>query len=476
MAVSNADGALQGFASVVRNFDDRHGRDEELRLKRPVRQTPSTDSTIVGVVSGEFDQIVEVNDRFLKIVGYSREDLLAGRLWWLDLTPPKCFPLDELAQEELLQFGTCAPFEKELIHKSGNRVPVLVVTASLKLSPFRWITFIQELDRGDRFEGVEKKLVEHISDEMVEHISDEIVGSSTTTQRLLSQIEAISRTDATVLILGEPGSGKGLIAGAIHRLSRRRTFPLVVLNCAGIPTEFLEREIFGYEIGAFPGALSQKIGRLEMAHGGTLLLEEVGDVPLDLRAKLLRALHEKLFERLGSTRTIAVDVRLLATTKRNLNQLTGDKLFRRDSFHQLMVFPLFTAPLRDHSEDIPELVWHFTKQYSAKLNRMIDKIQPETMRALTNWPWPGNVKELESFIERAVIYSRGPVLHVPLAELQVGAASASKATLAEVEREYILRVFHESDGVISATATILGIPRTTLNAMMKKLGISRADL
>jgi transcriptional regulator with GAF, ATPase, and Fis domain len=296
-------------------------------------------------------------------------------------------------------------------------------------------------------------------------------------KRVMGQVEVVAPTDATVLILGETGTGKELIARAIHRMSSRRNCPFITLNCAAIPTGLLESELFGYERGAFTGALSQKIGRFELAHRGTLFLDEVGDIPLELQPKLLRALQEKAFERLGGTRTIPIDVRLLAATNRNLTQMMGDKLFRSDLYYRLKVFPIITPPLRDHPEDIPVLARHFIKKYAAKMDRSIDKIPTETMRALVSWPWPGNVRELENFIERSVILSRGPSLRAPLAELRATAAETSGgSTLQEVERDYILRVFRETGGVVSTTAARLGVPRTTLNAMMKKLGISRSDL
>jgi transcriptional regulator with GAF, ATPase, and Fis domain len=296
-------------------------------------------------------------------------------------------------------------------------------------------------------------------------------------KRVMGQVEVVAPTDATVLILGETGTGKELIARAIHRMSPRRNLPFISLNCAAIPTGLLESELFGYERGAFTGALGQKIGRFEMAHRGTLFLDEVGDIPLDLQPKLLRALQEKSFERLGGTRTIPIDVRLVAATNRNLTQMMGDKLFRSDLYYRLKVFPIITPPLRDHTEDIPSLARHFTKKYASKMDRAIDKIPAETMKALVSWSWPGNVRELENFIERSVILSRGPNLRAPLSELRSDEESAgSGSTLEEVERDHILRVFRESGGVVSAAATRLGIPRTTLNAMMKKLGISRGDL
>jgi len=471
MALKDEKGDLQGFARMVRDFSDRHDRDEKLRrsLAR-MRRVPAA-STITSVVSGEFDRIPDANDTFLELVGYSREDLLAGRLVWPDLTPKEFAALDEFAHEEGLRFGACTPFEKELLRKDGTRVPVLVTTAVLKLSPFRWITFVTDLRERDRQEAVEEEPRESTQE------FEEIVGNSAPLKRMMGQVEVVAPTDATVLILGETGTGKELIARAIHRMSPRRNLPFISLNCAAIPTGLLESELFGYERGAFTGALGQKIGRFEMAHRGTLFLDEVGDIPIDLQPKLLRALQEKSFERLGGTRTIPIDVRLVAATNRNLTQMMGDKLFRSDLYYRLKVFPITTPPLREHAEDIPLLARHFTRKYAAKMDRQIDKIPAETMKALVSWSWPGNVRELENFIERSVILSRGPSLRAPVSELRADAPEAgSNATLEDVERDHIVRVFRETGGVVSATANRLGIPRTTLNAMMKKLGISRSDL
>jgi len=473
-ALRDDSGELRGFARVVRDFSERHERDEKLRKARVHRRLPAG-TTIAGIVSGEFDRTPEVNDAFLDLVGYTRDDLLSGRLRWPDLTPPEYRAVDELAHEEGLRFGACTPFEKELIRKDGTRVPVLVATAVLKLSPFRWITFIQDLRERNRDESAENDSAEGDADS--KHDFPEIVGRSPALKRILSQVELVAPTDATVLILGETGTGKELIARAVHQMSPRRERPFVTLNCAAIPTGLLESELFGYERGAFTGALSQKIGRFEMAHRGTLFLDEVGDIPLDLQPKLLRALQEKAFERLGGTKTIPIDVRLVAATNRNLTQMMGDKLFRSDLYYRLKVFPITTLPLRDHPEDIPILARHFTQKYAAKMGKQIDKIPSETMRAMVSWSWPGNVRELENFIERAVILSPGSNLRAPLSEIRAGARELSGSqTLEQVEREHILHVLRESAGVVSAAATRLGIPRTTLNAMMRKLGISRKDL
>ena len=365
----------------------------------------------------------------------------------------------------------------------------------MQLSPYRWISFVQDLRERNQLENIVDEDLE------VQQSFEEMVGNSAALKRILRQVEVVAPTDANVLILGETGTGKELVARAIHRLSPRRHLPFVTLNCAAIPTGLLESELFGYEKGAFTGALSQKVGRFELAHRGTLFLDEVGDIPLDLQPKLLRALQEKSFERLGGTRTIPIDVRLVAATNRNLTQMMGDKLFRSDLYYRLKVFPITTPPLRDHPEDIPVLARHFTQKYARKMNKPIEKIPSDTMRALMSWPWPGNVRELENFIERAVILSRGPNLRAPLDEIRPDTSrtagdlrraaaaqfsrreirpdtsrTAGDSTLEQVEREHITRVLRETGGVVSKAATRLGMPRTTLNALMRKLGITRRDL
>jgi PAS domain S-box-containing protein len=431
---------------------------------------------IAGIVSGEFDRIPEANDAFLQLVGYTREDLLSGRLQWPDLTPPEYFALDELAHEEGLRFGACAPFEKELIRKDGSRLQVLVATAVLKLSPFRWITFVQELSAFDQQPAGEE--TGEYKDEAVVLKNEfvEIVGRSAAMNRILGQIELVAPTNATVLILGETGTGKELVARAVHQMSPRRDRPFVTLNCAAIPTGLLESELFGYERGAFTGALSQKIGRFEMANRGTLFLDEVGDIPLDLQPKLLRALQEKAFERLGGTKTIPIDVRLVAATNRNLTQMMGDKLFRSDLYYRLKVFPITTSPLRDHPEDIPILARYFMQKYAREMGKQIDTIPQDAFQALVKWSWPGNVRELENFIERAVILTQGSSLRAPLAEIRPDAVEApGDSTLEFVERAHLLRILGETGWVVSKAAARLGMPRTTLNAMMGKLGITRKD-
>jgi len=308
---------------------------------------------------------------------------------------------------------------------------------------------------------------------------EEIVGNSPRLKSALKLLETVAPTDATVLILGETGTGKELIARAIHQLSTRRERTFVKLNCAAIPSGLLESELFGHEKGAFTGAITQKIGRLELAHKGTLFLDEVGDLPLELQPKLLRALQEKEFERLGSTRTIPVDVRLVVATNRDLAKMVADRQFRSDLYYRLKVFPITTPPLRERAEDIPLLVRHFVDKHARRMNRRIDTIPSDVMQALTRWHWPGNVRELENFLERAVILSRGSVLRAPLTELQMPEeehTAPEEPTLAAAEREHIIRVLREMDGVIGGphgAAARLGLKRTTLITKMKKLGIER---
>jgi formate hydrogenlyase transcriptional activator len=453
----NQDMELEGFARVVRDFTARHGMN---------RAAPA----IAGIVSGEFDRIVEANDAFLDMLGYSRDEFAGSALRWADIVAPECLPLQEHAHEESMLHGACTPFELNYIRKDETRVRVQVASALLPPSPFRWIAFVQDLTERDRTEKIADQ--PGASPEF-----EEIVGTSAALKRVMGQVEIVAPTDATVLVLGETGTGKELIARAIHKTSGRRNRPFITLNCAAIPTGLLESELFGYERGAFTGALSQKIGRFERAHQGTLFLDEVGDIPLELQPKLLRALQEKEFERLGGTRTIPIDVRLLAATNRNLTQMMGDKLFRSDLYYRLKVFPITIPPLREHREDIPVLVRHFTQTYAAKMNKQIDKIPSETMQALVAWSWPGNVRELENFIERSVILSPGSTLRAPLAEIRADAPEApAGASLADVERDHIIRVLKEANGVVSAAAARLGLPRTTLNAMMRKLEITRKDL
>jgi formate hydrogenlyase transcriptional activator len=311
-----------------------------------------------------------------------------------------------------------------------------------------------------------------------DHNFEEVIGESAALKRALSQAETVAPTDSTVLVLGETGTGKEVIARAIHDLSRRRESTFVKINCAAIPTGLLESELFGHEKGAFTGAIAQKIGRFELAHHGTLFLDEVGDIPLELQPKLLRVLQEREFERLGGTRTLRVDVRLVAATNRNLAQMVEESLFRSDLYYRLNVFPVLVPPLRERAEDIPLLVRYFVQKYARRMDRRIETISAEEMEALIRYHWPGNVRELENLIERAVILSPGPELRVPVAELKQPSDAPSCLTLEAAEREHIIRVLRETNGVVGGprgAATRLGMKRTTLQSKMRRLDISPHD-
>ncbi len=308
---------------------------------------------------------------------------------------------------------------------------------------------------------------------------EQIIGNSPALEAVLEQVERVAPTDSTVLIQGETGTGKELIARAIHNLSMRCGRPFIKLNCAAIPFDLLESELFGHERGAFTGAIAQKIGRFELADKGTLFLDEVGDIPPALQPKLLRVLQEQEFERLGSTRTHQVDVRLVAATNRNLVEMVKRNEFRSDLYYRLDVFPIPLPPLRERREDIPALVEHFVEIYARRMGREIAHIPAETMSALVSYFWPGNIRELQNFIERSVILTSGNVLHPPLASLKSSAEAESLGpiTLEDAERDHIRKILEETRWVVAGpngAAARLGIKRSTLYFRMQKLGISRA--
>ncbi|MGQ0811049.1 MAG: sigma 54-interacting transcriptional regulator, partial [Nitrospiraceae bacterium] len=319
----------------------------------------------------------------------------------------------------------------------------------------------------------------YLEDEIrTEYNFEEIVGDSSALKRVLKQVEVVAPTDSTVLVLGETGTGKELIARAIHDRSGRRERTFVKMNCAAIPTGLLESELFGHERGAFTGAIAQKVGRFELADKGTLFLDEVGDIPLELQSKLLRVLQEQEFERLGSTRTIKINVRLVAATNRDLAQMIAGKEFRSDLYYRLNVFPLTVPALRDRREDIPLLVQYFAQKFARRMNKRIDSIPTEGMTTLSRYHWPGNIRELENLIERAVILSQGAELYVPLAELKAVTSEDTQpiTSLEAAERDHIMRALQAAKWIIggpSGAAAKLGMKRTTLQSKMQKLDISR---
>jgi formate hydrogenlyase transcriptional activator len=309
---------------------------------------------------------------------------------------------------------------------------------------------------------------------------EQIIGNSPALESVLEQVERVAPTDSTVLIQGETGTGKELIARAIHNLSSRCGRPFIKLNCAAIPFDLLESELFGHEKGAFTGAIAQKIGRFELADKGTLFLDEVGDIPSALQPKLLRVLQEQEFERLGSTRTHQVDVRLVAATNRNLVDMVKRNEFRSDLYYRLNVFPIPLPPLRARKEDIPALVGHFVEIYAHRMGKQIEHIPPDTMSVLVSHPWPGNIRELQNFIERSVILTSGNVLHPPIETLNTAAEAESGGaiTLEDAEREHIRKILEQTRWVVAGpngAAARLGIKRSTLYFRMQKLGISRSN-
>ena len=309
--------------------------------------------------------------------------------------------------------------------------------------------------------------------------AERIIGADRGLRQVWDAVNVVAPTDAAVLIHGETGTGKELVARAIHDRSQRRHEPYVKVNCAAIPAGLLESELFGHERGAFTGALTQTTGRFQLADRGTLFLDEVGDLPLELQPKLLRVLQEQEFERLGSVRTIRVNVRVVAATNLDLKEMVRGRRFRADLFFRLNVFPISLPPLRERSEDIPDLVWHFVRRFAARLNKNIDVIPDEVMETLQRYDWPGNIRELQNLIERAVILSDGPVLRAPLCELRAtmkGPKPSVAEMLAEAERDYIIEAIRNSRGVISGhngAAARLGIKRSTLQYRMRKLGIAQ---
>lgn len=483
--INDNKGNLIGFAKVTRDFTERKKGEERLKHNEQQMRSLFEFSPDAIVTSNQEGKIREVNAQMERFFGYKREELIGQSI---DVLLPERFRhshpahrTDYIARPRTRPMG--AGLELRGRRKDGSEFPIDIMLAPvdtlegrLVLSTIRDISERKQAEEAIRRAEQEK---EYLEGELHSDFA-EIVGENSGLKGILKQVETVAPLDATVLILGETGTGKELIARAIHRLSRRRDRTFVKLNCAAIPSGLLESELFGHEKGAFTGAVGQKIGRLELANNGTLFLDEVGDIPLEVQPKLLRALQEKEFERLGSTRTISVDVRLVAATNRELERMVAEKQFRSDLYYRLKVFPIQIPPLRDRQDDIPLLVRYFVDLHARRMDKRIETIPAETMEELARWHWPGNVRELENFIERAVILTSGPILRAPLIELEASpqAISAAPSTLEATEREHILQALRAAKGMIGGpkgAAKRLGLKRTTLNSKMKKLRIKREE-
>jgi PAS domain S-box-containing protein len=483
--VETAEGRVT--VSVIRDISERKKTEEALRHSEQQLRALFEFSPDAIVASDQEGRITQTNAQVESFFGYARGELLGQSV---EILVPERFRRTHPAHRKdysdrarIRQMGI--GLELYGRRKDGSEFPVDIMLGPVETPDGRMVlSVIRDLtDKRKAEEALQRSEREkqYLEEELnTESRFEDIIGESVGLKRVLKHVETVAATDVTVLILGETGTGKEVIARTIHQLSARNQRTLVKLNCAAIPAGLLESELFGHERGAFTGAVDRKIGRLELAHEGTLFLDEIGDLPLELQPKILRALQEREFERLGSSRTIPVNVRLVAATNRDLTKMVADKEFRSDLYYRLKVFPITLPPLRERREDIPLLVNYFVDKHSRRLDRKIETIPSETMRVLTRWDWPGNIRELENFIERAVILTKGPILRVSLSELKLPeeTISAQDSTLEATEREHILRVLRESKGKIAGpqgAAARLGLKRTTLNSKLKKLGIERND-
>jgi len=512
---------LTGFAKVTRDFTDRKRAEEAVMLQLSSALLSNLDITkLLEAISASIHEVVPHDTAALALFDPAFGDMAVQFLGPHDAD---VFPADARVPVEgtlsgvafrtretvLLERLSDAPYAPETVRsltrlgmQSGCWVPLIhhgdaigamgvlsrleggfgkeqadvlgKIAAQVAMAVDNTMAFRRIAELRDQLRQQKQYLEDEIN---LDNRVDDIVGESIGLRQVLKDIETVAPTSATVLIQGETGTGKELLARSIHRLSPRSDRTFIKLNCAAIPSGLLESELFGHEKGAFTGAIARKIGRLELAHEGTLFLDEVGELPLDLQPKLLRALQEREIERVGGTRPIPVNVRLIAATNRDLAQLVAEKQFRSDLFYRLKVFPIFAPPLRDRAGDIPVLVRHFVAAHGRRMGKTIETIPKETMDALIRWPWPGNIRELENFLERAVILTRGSVLYVPLAELEtnameeIGKAATENSTLQNAEREHILRALREAKGQIGGpdgAAARLSIKRTTLNS---KIGV-----
>jgi PAS domain S-box-containing protein len=464
-------------------------QEREARVRRLV------DSNIVGVLIWSFDgRILEANDAFLDMVDYGHEDVASGHLRWTDVTPSEWRPQDERAIGELKTTGTVQPYEKEFIRKDGTRIAVLVGAALFDAQGNDGVAFALDLSKQKQAEAEIRALKDQLYRENlalrdeVDRVSmfEEIVGSSRTLKAALSRIAQVAPTDSTVFISGETGTGKELFARAVHKRSRRAGRAFVSVNCAALAPTLISSELFGHEKGAFTGALQRRLGRFEMADGGTIFLDEVGELPLDTQVALLRVLQEREFERVGGAQTVRVDVRVITATNRDLTAAVANGHFRQDLFYRLNVFPIDVPPLRHRADDVLALVEYFVQRYATRAGKRFKSIEKKTLERLQHYDWPGNIRELQNVIERSVIVSSGEVFAVDPAWLSTQpvqsrprvAAPARLPGEARSEREIIEAALAECRGRVagrSGAAAKLGVPPSTLDHRIKALGISKTQ-
>lgn len=483
----NEEGKLSHLLGTIVDITERKKAERVLRFSH---------FTIESLSDGIFwiDQnarFVRVNEQACKNLGYTIEELTG--MTAADINPDFDLKKSQKFWEETKQEGHMI-FRTKHTRKDGSKFPVEITNNIFEFEgeEFRCSIVRDITDQVKKEETIQMALqeVERLKDRLEEenvylqqeikltHNFDQIISQSKIYQQILRQVEQVAAAEATVLITGESGTGKELLARAIHNLSNRRERPLVKVNCTTLPANIIESELFGHERGAFTGAHARKIGRFELANRGTIFLDEIGELPLELQAKLLRVLQEGEFERLGNPNTMQLDVRVIAATNRNLEQEVEKGNFRADLFYRLNVFPIVSIPLRERKEDIPILVQHFVQKYAAKAGKKIETISQKTMKTLQQYAWPGNVRELENIIERAVIISNGKKLEVGnwLSKVKVKKTSIDLRTMEEIEKEHILNVLAHTKGRVSGkngAAVILGLNAKTLDSRMRKLGIKR---
>jgi formate hydrogenlyase transcriptional activator len=497
---------------AIEDISERKKTEEALKISETrYRRLFETARDGILILDADTGQISDVNPFLVEMLGYSHEDFLGKKLWEIGVL--RDIEASKTAFLELQSQGYVRYKDLPLETKDGRQVAVEFISnvylvnhkkviqcnirnvTERKLAAEALRKAHDELERRVEERTVElrtalseiKTLKDQLEVENIyfrqeikkKHQFDHIIGQSDGLKYVLYRVEQVAPTNTTVLILGETGTGKELIAAAIHNMSSRKDRPLITVNCAALPANLIESELFGREKGAFTGADTRQVGRFEVAHGSTLCLDEIGELPLEVQAKLLRAIEHNEFERLGSSHTIKVDIRIVATTNRNLEEEARKGRFREDLYYRLNIFPITVPPLRQRKEDIPLMVQAFIERYSRKLGKQITSIQKETMKALQDYPWPGNVRELESVIERAVILCPGPVLQLAdKLEISSPPLSSTVRTLEEMERDQILKTLSETRWRIEGkdgAAAILGLHPSTLRARMHKLGILRPE-